>query len=374
MEYLEKSPNAVTTVLPTEEHEYSLSMRYKHLSTIPEIESDEVIKSSVKNLIPIPSEYEVTSDDESECDVPVKDESSLLFTTFSNPLFDDNEDFTSSDDESLSNEDVQIEDIKVYSNPLFDDEEINSDEIDPHCFNVESDLVESLSNHDTLIDSSLKFDYLEEFSGAFMPTSIADEERIRREHAVYISLMERLFTINSCPRPMENSNVIIETLPTSLIPLEDSDSQREEIDIFTGTDELLPPSIESDDYDSEGEIHVLEELLVDNTISRLENEEEIDIFTGTDELLPPSIESDDYDSEGEIYFLEELLVDDSIHIPENKSSDFDHQDDLSFPRPPLKPPDVEFYFDLEPNLISTMINNIDELNEDECFDPGGEIN
>nr|GFC91393.1 hypothetical protein [Tanacetum cinerariifolium] len=62
-EYLENSSNAITPVLPTEEPEYSLSMGYEHLSTISETESDEVIESSVKNLVPIPSEYVVTSDD-----------------------------------------------------------------------------------------------------------------------------------------------------------------------------------------------------------------------------------------------------------------------------------------------------------------------
>nr|GEW85283.1 hypothetical protein [Tanacetum cinerariifolium] len=228
-EYLEKSSDAITPILPTEEHEYSLSMGYEHLSTISETKSNEVIKSSAKDLLPILSEYEVTSDDESECEVLIKDDSSPVFTTFSNPIFDCNDDFTSSD-ESVPEEDVPIEEFKVYSNPLFDDEEINSDEIDPHCFNAESDFFESLSNRDTLIDSSLKFDFLEEFSGALMPTSIADEERIRREHAEYISLIERLFIINPCPRPLEKfyANTIIETLPTSPIPHEDSDSQREE--------------------------------------------------------------------------------------------------------------------------------------------------
>nr|GEW12798.1 hypothetical protein [Tanacetum cinerariifolium] len=317
--------HAITPVLSTEEPEYSLSMGYKHLSTIPETESDEVIKYSVKNLLRILSEYEVTSADESECDVLVKDESSPFFTTFSNPLFDGDDDFTSSDDESLSDEDVPTEDFKIYSNPLFDDEEINSNKIDLH-------FVESLSNRDTLIDSSPKFDYLEDFSGALMPPNIADEERIMSEHKEYISLIEKLLAINPCPHPLENfhANTNVETLPTSPIPVEDSDFQREKIDIFTGTDELLPPSIKSDDYDSEGEIHVLEELLVDN----------------------------------------------SIPLSENKSSDFDHQDDPLFPRPPPKPPDVEFFFNLEPNtgdVISAVINIIDELNENECFDTGGEI-
>ncbi|GJV16096.1 hypothetical protein Tco_1361419 [Tanacetum coccineum] len=69
------------------------------------------------------------------------------------------------DDESLFNEDVSKEIFKIYSNPLFDDEEIISTKIDPHYFNAESNLIESLLNQDTLIDSSPKFDYLlEEFS------------------------------------------------------------------------------------------------------------------------------------------------------------------------------------------------------------------
>nr|GEW57954.1 reverse transcriptase domain-containing protein [Tanacetum cinerariifolium] len=237
-EYLENSSNTIAPVLPTKEPEYSLSMRYEHLSTILKTESDEVIKSIVKNLVQIPSEYEVTFDDESECDVPVQDESSSIFTTFSNPLFDYNDDFTSSDDESLSNEDVSMENFKSYSNSLFDDEEINPDKIDPHYFNAESDLIESLSKQDIVFDSSPKFDYLKEFSSELMPTSILNEECIKREHKEYISLIETLLTINSFPHPLENfhANTIIETLSTTPIPVEDSDSLKEEIDIFTGTD------------------------------------------------------------------------------------------------------------------------------------------
>nr|GEW46065.1 hypothetical protein [Tanacetum cinerariifolium] len=166
----------------------------EHLSTTSKIESNEVTKSSVKNLVLIPSEYEVTSDDESECDVPVKDESSLIFTTFSNPIFDDNDDFTSSDNELLSNEDVPMEDFK--------------------------------------------FDYLEEFSG-----------------------------------------------------------------------ELMLPSIESDDYDSGGDIHIFEELLSNDTPS----------------------------------------------IPENESSNINHHHDPLFPRPPLKPPDVEVFFEPDSGVLTTNV-------------------
>ncbi|GJS83095.1 hypothetical protein Tco_0749636, partial [Tanacetum coccineum] len=80
--------------------------------------------------------------------------------------------------------------------------------------------------------------------------------RIVREHEEYISLM-RLLCDNSSPRPSENfhanPNTIIESLPTFPTPVEDSDPLREEIDIFSGPDDSIPPGIESDDFDSEGD-------------------------------------------------------------------------------------------------------------------------
>ncbi|GKG48441.1 hypothetical protein Tco_0510326, partial [Tanacetum coccineum] len=64
-------------------------------------------------------------------------------------------------------------------------------------------------------------------------------------------MMERLLYDNSSPWPPEyflaNPNTIIESLPTVPIPVEDSDSLREEIDIFPSPDDSIPPGIESDD-------------------------------------------------------------------------------------------------------------------------------
>nr|GFD24554.1 hypothetical protein [Tanacetum cinerariifolium] len=53
---------AVTPVLSTEEPDNSLSMGDEHLDTISATESDEFIKSSVENLIPIPK-FSLTDDD-----------------------------------------------------------------------------------------------------------------------------------------------------------------------------------------------------------------------------------------------------------------------------------------------------------------------
>nr|GEV41703.1 hypothetical protein [Tanacetum cinerariifolium] len=106
-EYLENFSNAISPVLPTEEPDNSLSIGDEHLSTISETESDEVIKSSVEDLVPIPSESESILDD--MCNVPFSDK---------------------------------------------------------NHFDAESDLIESLLTRDTLIVYSPKIDsLLEEFTG-----------------------------------------------------------------------------------------------------------------------------------------------------------------------------------------------------------------
>nr|GEY26336.1 hypothetical protein [Tanacetum cinerariifolium] len=108
-------------------------MGNEELNTIPKKESEELIKSSVKDLVPILSESEDTSGSDSECILPSCDDFSPIdipeekAVTFSNPLFNSNDDFISSDDESLSDEDVPKDNVKIYANPLFefDDEYIS---------------------------------------------------------------------------------------------------------------------------------------------------------------------------------------------------------------------------------------------------------
>nr|GEV24255.1 hypothetical protein [Tanacetum cinerariifolium] len=159
----------------------SLSKRDEHLSTIPEKESDEFINSSVENLVLNPIEFEDLSDIESESDVPVCDD----FITFSNSLFDADDNFSSSDDESFSNEDVPNE---IYSNHLFD-EEIISIKIDPHHFNFSGELA-----HMNFILSGIN------------ETDFDLKEEIRLD--------------NSSPRPLKepnskNSDAVIESLSIS---------------------------------------------------------------------------------------------------------------------------------------------------------------
>ncbi|GJX56365.1 hypothetical protein Tco_0286262 [Tanacetum coccineum] len=163
-------------------------------------------------------------------------------------------------------------------------------------------------NKDLILDdSSPKFDYLlEEFSGELahidpIPPGIEEADFDLEEE---IRLVENLSYDNSSPRPpeernSENVDTIIESPSPSPIPVEDSDSHMEEIDLFLASDDSMPPGIENDDYDSEGDI----------------------------------------------CFLEELLSNDPLPLPEIESSNLDHFNDPSSPRPPPEPPDVEICFD-----------------------------
>nr|GEX63874.1 hypothetical protein [Tanacetum cinerariifolium] len=210
----------------------------EHLDTISEKESNEFIKSSAENLVPSPSEYE----DECECDVPICDD----FTAFSNLLFDADDDFSSN----------------------------------LHHLNAESDLIESLLKQDSLIIYSSKIDsVLDEFAGEISllkstPPGIDEADCDPEEE---IRLIEKLLYDNSSPRPpeefiSENSDAAIEYFSSSPIPVEDSDSLRDEIDLSLTPDDSMPPGIESDDYDSEGDIIIREELLTNYSLSLFENE------------------------------------------------------------------------------------------------------
>nr|GFA78504.1 hypothetical protein [Tanacetum cinerariifolium] len=136
-------------------------MENEHLDTILEMESDEFLKSSVENLVSIASESEDFFNIESECDMPDCDDSQTTnFSTFSNPFFDDS---TSSDDESSHEEVIHEMCFKTYSNPLFnlDEEIISSSTPKNDRFDIKSYLLESLLNRDESIPSSIDSDDLD---------------------------------------------------------------------------------------------------------------------------------------------------------------------------------------------------------------------
>ncbi|GKB47805.1 hypothetical protein Tco_0898558 [Tanacetum coccineum] len=226
------------------------------------------------------------------------------FQVYSNPLFEFDDNFTSSNENPLFNEideDVENKNSNVLDSdepvllntPLSDkvkcfDPKDDIDEIDAFLamevssnfeegyFDSEGDVIflenllsddtthnlapevisdhepkQNESIHNTSITFSPRSDPLHhEFAGEL----ITLPSRIVREHEEYLSRMTLLCEI-STSRSQENVHAnlssIIESLPVSLIPVEDSDPVQEEIDIFLIPDDLIPPGVENDDFEDD---------------------------------------------------------------------------------------------------------------------------
>ncbi|GJR78781.1 hypothetical protein Tco_0149566 [Tanacetum coccineum] len=300
---------AITPDLPIEEPDNSLSMGDEHLNTIPETESDEVIKSSVENLVPIPSEFEGISDDTS--DVP---------------------------------------------------------NCDNNRINVESDLVESLINRDTSIVYSSKIDpILEEFAGELAHIA-----------PIPPGIVEADFDPNDDTSSDDDSFENIEYVDASpsyseLVSLEKvNDVDQEEKD-FEGSINILIPVTDSDssNISLSNSNNSLPEF---ETFSDHTEETRSDSTTTHANYSLPEYDSFLFEIEPDQGRLISIDVSDNsnntlLELPEFESFHFDLYDNPSFLRPPPEPPDVEICLHFEPDV--PVINNFDELNEDEYFDPGG---
>nr|GEW52977.1 hypothetical protein [Tanacetum cinerariifolium] len=109
--------SAITPVLSTEETENSLSMEDEHLDTILVTKSDEVIKSSVEDPVPIPRESEGIPD--TMCDVHLVNNSTPLEARdHFEIVINSNDDNSSSDDDSLYKENIEYVEALPYDSEL----------------------------------------------------------------------------------------------------------------------------------------------------------------------------------------------------------------------------------------------------------------
>ncbi|GJW29883.1 hypothetical protein Tco_0046758 [Tanacetum coccineum] len=279
-------PLAITTDLPIEEPDNSLNMGDEHLDTIPATESDEVIKSSVENLVPIPSEFEGIFDD--SCDV------------------------------------------------------LNCDN---NRVNIESDFVEYLVNRDTSIDNSSKIDPIfEEIAGELAHIA-----------PIPPRIVEADFDSNDDTSSDDDDFEDIE-----YVSLEEVNDEKEFDleDIFQIQDVILREKLLN--------VHRLIsniESLKDNPIPIMDSDSSITSLSFSDNSLPEFESFSDH--------TEETRSGSTTTHANYSLSEYEsfHFDDPSFPRPPPKPPDVEICSNFESD--STVINNLDVLNNDEPFDQGG---
>nr|GFA72423.1 hypothetical protein [Tanacetum cinerariifolium] len=275
----------------------SLIMGDEHIDTIPATESDKFIKSGVENLIPILSESEDIP--EHVCDV-LSHDNSLPLDVSKDQIEDfseSNEEFSSTDDDSFSFDDIDyveasppdselvssevmeivlpetkssstslnslLEETNNFHNSLPEcttfshvlcDAECESDSSDDQSpsdkdvletiiskpmYEEEIIPMKSLRTHDSSLPISSKIDsFLEEFAGELtllksIPSGIDETDCDFEED---IRLIEKLLYDNSSPRPPEefvsdNSDAKIKSFSPSPIPIKDSDSHMEEIDL-----------------------------------------------------------------------------------------------------------------------------------------------
>nr|GEV70176.1 hypothetical protein [Tanacetum cinerariifolium] len=137
--------SAITPVLSTEETDNSLSMGNEHLDTIPATESNEVIKSSVEDLVLIPSEFKGIPD--TMCDVHlVNNPTPLEAKDHFEIVINSNDDISSSDDDSLYKENIEYVEASPYDFELVileaaeivipEEEEIEDDNLCKKLLNV----------------------------------------------------------------------------------------------------------------------------------------------------------------------------------------------------------------------------------------------
>nr|GEV78373.1 hypothetical protein [Tanacetum cinerariifolium] len=337
--------HAVVPILSTKDPEYSPSMRYEQPNTTPKTESDEIIKSGVEELVPILSENEVTLEDKRECDLPVCENSHIC---------DDHSEIfsNSNNDDDISSDDDDFEDIE-YVEALLSDPEIVS---------IEEENVVQHEEEEEEID-------LEDISQI--------QDVILREKLLSINrLIANIKSLNDNPTLdlVLNSSVLIPTFEESNNSLLDNFSP--EFETFcdhmeetrsgntTTHADNSPPEYDSFCF----EIEPVQERLINVMKNDISDDptrdpllEEVNLFLASDNSIPLGIENFANDSEGDVHFLEELLIDESIPFYNNESSDSNFEDNPPFPRPRPKPPDADFELDAE---ISVVMNDKDEFDDD----------
>nr|GFB39251.1 hypothetical protein [Tanacetum cinerariifolium] len=350
-------------VLSTEEPDNSLSIRDEHLDTIPATESDEFIKSGVENLIPIPSESEGIPDH--RCDVPSHDNSPPLDVLKDQleDLSESNEEFSSTDDDSLSFDNIDY----IEASPP-DSELVNSEVMEiviPKVGGIKASNDNPIPIYDPIISgtplnltpSGESDFFLEVLCDAECESNSSDNQSCSDE-----DVLEKIVSKPLC----EEEIIPMKSLHTHDSSLSISSKIDSLLDEFAG--ELtrlksIPSGIDETDCDFEEDIRLIEKLLYDNSSPRPPKEfvfvnsdaasesfspshilvkdsdsliEEIDLFCTPDDPMPPGIVDKDYDSERDIFILKDLPTNNTLSFAEKESFHFDIP---PFSRPPAKPPD-----------------------------------
>nr|GEW48851.1 hypothetical protein [Tanacetum cinerariifolium] len=354
----------------------------EHLDTIPATESDKIIKSSVEDLIPIPSESEGIP--EHMCDVPSHD-NSLPLDVSKDQIEDSsesNEEFSSIDDDSFSSDDIDYVEASPPDSELVSSEVM---EIVIPDFFLEVDAFLAVEDEPT--SSQFLKSYLDPEGDmllfeAFLNDDHSSDFKTKSSSTSLNSLLEGT---NNFDNSLPEFTTLLKVLFDGEYESDSSDDQscsHEErthdsslsvpsmidslLDEFTGELTLLKSillGIDETDCDFEEDIRLIEKLLYDNSSPRPPEEfvsanseakiesfspspiivkdsdslmEEIDLFCTSDYPMPPGIEDKDYDSEWDILIRKDLPRNNTFSFAEKELFHFDIP---LLSRPPTKPPD-----------------------------------
>nr|GEX78752.1 hypothetical protein [Tanacetum cinerariifolium] len=365
-------------VLSTEEPDNSLSMEDEHLDTIPATESDEFIKSSVENLIPIPSESEGIP--EHKCDVPFHDNSPPLDVSKDQfkDLFESNDEFYSTDDDCFSFDKIDYVEASPPDSELVSSEvmeiviskvgviEASNDNpipfydpvisvIPPNLtpfgesdFFLEGDMLLS----EAFLNDDHSFDFKTKSSSTSLNSLLEETNNFNNSLPEFTTFSKVLFDVEcefdssdaqSCSDEDVLEKIISKPLcKEEIIPIKSLRTHDSSLSISSKIDSLLdefaseftllksiPSGIDETDCDFEEDIRLIEKLF-DSLV------EEIDLFCTPDYPIPPGIVEKDYDSERDILIPKDLPRNNTLSFAKKESFYFDIP---PFSCPPAKPPD-----------------------------------
>nr|GFA56172.1 hypothetical protein [Tanacetum cinerariifolium] len=293
-------------------------MGYEHLSITPETESDEVTESNAKNLLPIPSECEVTLEDKKECDLPISENS---------PVCDNHSDIFS--DSKIN------DDILVYDDDFEDIEYIEASLSDPENVSVEEE--NDVEEEENVVQQEEEAIDLEDISQI--------QDVLREKLFSIIRLISNIESLNDNAtldhvfNSFESDNSLLDNFWPEFETFCDHSEETRSGNTTHANYSL--PEYDSFFFEIEPDQERLINLVKNDILINLSNDsllEEVDLFL-FDNSIPPGIKNFADDPEGDIRFLEELLIDDSILSHESFDSNF--EDNPSIPQPPPEPPDDE---------------------------------
>nr|GEV12571.1 hypothetical protein [Tanacetum cinerariifolium] len=308
-----------TKLLLINSNSQRLDKKEQEVKNVVEQQAERRNQSNVENLLPIPSECEVTLEYESKCDVPISKNS---------PICDDHSDtfFDSKIDD----------DISVYNDDFEDIEYVKASISDPEIVSVEE---KNGVEEENVVQQEEKEVDLEDISQI--------QDVVLREKLLSItSLISNIESLNNNSTPdcvlnsFESDNSLSDNFSPEFETFCDH-SKETRSGNTTHADNSLPEydlfcfEIEPD---QERLIKLVKSNIYDNS-SNVSLLEEADLFLASDNSIPPGIENSANDLEGDVCFLEELLINDFILSHESSDSNF--EDNPSIPRPPPEPPDAE---------------------------------